>query len=291
MIRILILLILACPQIILAQPSLYGVVKHAAPVLNTPEFTNVFGGNDGASLKTDGCGQVRELEFIALPGTVFRILGKQMNGKSLVYRVETDEYPSAAGVSLYLDSRFLVTGDRPLPHRRPVLPSREQITASMKNMIGTPYVWGGNLPQGVPELAEWFYGNYRPGKAEQLTLAGVDCSGMLYQASGGWTPRNTSQLVGYGRAVAVAGKKAGEIVQVLEPLDLLVWNGHVVVVLDRKTAIESRLACGQPGNGGVVVTSLPQRLREIMRTRRPADAWPEGKRPKDVFVVRRWYGL
>ncbi|MDO9309301.1 MAG: glycoside hydrolase, partial [Deltaproteobacteria bacterium] len=63
------------------------------------------------------------------------------------------------------------------------------------------------------------------------------------------------------------------------------------IVLDRETVIESRLECGKTGNGGVVLTPLAQRLREIMRTRRPIDAWPTGSRSKDAFVVRRWYGL
>lgn len=291
MIRVLILLILVCPRILMAQPIGYGVVNHAAPVLNTPEFSLVFGGKDGTSLKTDSCGQVRELEFIALPGTVFRLLEKQRLGRSVVYRVETDEYPSVPGVRLYLDSRFVkVQSEVPAP-RKPVLPTQEQISAALKKGIGSPYVWGGNLQYGVPELSDWFYGKLAPERAGRLTLAGLDCSGLLYQASGGSTPRNTSQLVNFGSAVAVNGKKTDEILPLLEPFDLLVWKGHVVIVLDRETAIESSLACGQPGNGGVVVTSLPQRLREIMRTRRPADVWPDGKRPKDVFVVRRWYGL
>ncbi|MGD0584971.1 MAG: peptidoglycan endopeptidase, partial [Oryzomonas sp.] len=50
----------------------YGVARSATPVLNSPAFSDVFGGADGRSLKTDRCGQVRQLEFIALPGTVFR---------------------------------------------------------------------------------------------------------------------------------------------------------------------------------------------------------------------------
>ena len=52
----------------------YGVARTATPVLNSPAFSDIFGGPDGRSLKTDRCGQVRQLEFIALPGTVFRLL-------------------------------------------------------------------------------------------------------------------------------------------------------------------------------------------------------------------------
>jgi hypothetical protein len=87
----------------------------------------------------------------------------------------------------------------------------------------------------------------------------------------------------------VAGKGAGELARLLEPLDLIVWNGHVIIVLDRKTVIESRLECVGPGHGGVVTTPLLQRLEEIMRTRRPLDSWPKGSKQRDGFVVRRWF--
>jgi hypothetical protein len=117
----------------------------------------------------------------------------------------------------------------------------------------------------------------------------LDCSGLLYQATGGSTPRNTSQLVSYGRAVKISGRLAGEISGLLEPLDLIVWNGHVLIVLDRETIIESSLRCGKKGNGGVTTTPLEKRLAEVMRTRRPADSWPTTGKQRDVFVVRRWF--
>jgi cell wall-associated NlpC family hydrolase len=142
----------------------------------------------------------------------------------------------------------------------------------------------------VAGLIELSYGGEVPAAARRrLTLAGLDCSGLLYQATGGWTPRNTSQLVSYGQGVPIAGKSTDAIVNVLEPLDLIVWNGHVLIVLDRETVIESRLECGKPGNGGVVTTPLRQRLSEIMRTRKPVDQWPAGTKGKGIFVVRRWF--
>jgi cell wall-associated NlpC family hydrolase len=156
--------------------------------------------------------------------------------------------------------------------------------------MGSPYVWGGNVQGGVAELIEFFYGGALPAAAQhRLTLAGLDCSGLLYQATGGWTPRNTSQLVSYGRGVPVEGKKPDEIAGMLEPLDLIVWNGHVLIVLDRQTVIESRLECGKKGNGGVMTTVLKQRLTEIMQTRRPVDIWPTAGKQRDIFVVRRWF--
>ncbi|MDR3579510.1 MAG: NlpC/P60 family protein [Oryzomonas sp.] len=272
----------------------YGVARSATPVLNSPALGDIFGGADGRSLKTDRCGQVRQLEFIALPGTVFRLLGKAPGSATTVYRVETDDYLAPDGISLYADSRFIELRDERPPARTRTLPTRERIIAALKKAIGNPYVWGGNVPEGVNALIGTLYpaGAAIDDRVKQrITLAGVDCSGLLYQATGGWTPRNTSQLVSYGTGVTVEGKDAREIAESLKPLDLIAWGGHVIIVMDRNTVIESRLKCGRPANGGVVTTPLRQRLTEIMRTRRPVDAWPAKGKQEGIFVVRRWFGL
>lgn len=272
------------------QAAGYGVARSHVPVLNVPDVKAVFGGRDGKILKTDACGQVRELEFIALPGTSFKILSEVRRGTTVAYRVETEEYPAPDGVKLYVDSRFIVPqSQRPSPRPRE-LPSRETIISSLMGSIGSPYVWGGNVRQGLPELIELFYrGNFSPAQKQKLTLAGLDCSGLLYQATGGWTPRNTSALISWGQGLAIAGKSAAEIAALLAPLDLIVWNGHVIIVLDGETAIESRLECSKPRQGGVVTTPLRQRLEGIMHTRKPVDAWPADGKKRDIFVVRRWW--
>ncbi|MFH1029175.1 MAG: peptidoglycan endopeptidase [Pseudomonadota bacterium] len=285
------LTIFGTAQVCHCQPGIFGVASQNTPVLNSADFSGVFGGKDGRVLKSDRCGQVRELEFIALPGTVFKVLEEQRRGSATICRVETDEYHAPPGVRLYVDCGTLTLGSAVPTPRLKTLPTRAQVAAALKNSLGSTYVWGGNVRGGVPELVKWFQATISPGDLTRFTLAGLDCSGLLYQATGGWTPRNTSQLVAYGNPVAVAGRQADQIMPLLEPLDLIVWNGHVVIVLDRENAIESRLECGKPGNGGVVITRLSKRLQEIMRTRGPVDAWPAGSRSKDIFVVRRWYGL
>jgi cell wall-associated NlpC family hydrolase len=272
-----------------AEAAEYGVARIFAPVLNTPDFKSVFGGANGNTLKVDRCGQVRELEYIAMPGTLFTILKKQHSGTVDVYQVETDEYSARPNVRLYVDGRFLTLQRATPAPRKPVLLPREEILSALRSSAGSPYVWGGNVLNGVPELAAWFYKDISEGDKGRLTLAGLDCSGLLYHATGGWTPRNTSQLTSFGQGVAIAGKQIAEIASLLQPLDLIVWDGHVIIVLDSQTAIESRLACGKPGNAGVVMTSLSQRIAEIMRTRHPANAWPGGTKHQNLFVVRRWY--
>ncbi len=53
-------------------------VKHAiatlpTPVLHTPNFRGIFGGEDSGTLRLDEDEQIEELEFIAFPETVFEI--------------------------------------------------------------------------------------------------------------------------------------------------------------------------------------------------------------------------
>ncbi len=274
-----------------SEAAEYGVASTSAPVLNTPDFTLVFGGVSRHVLKTDRCGQVRELEFIALPGTVFTLLKKLHSGSADVYQVKTDEYVTPPHVRLFVDGRFLRLEHAVPEPRRPVLPPRDEILSALRAAVGSPYVWGSNVLDGVPELEAWFYDGIKTVDKKRLILAGLDCSGLLYYATGGWTPRNTTQLITFGQGVVIAGKQSAEIAALLQPLDLIVWNGHVIIVLDRQTAIESRLECGGTGNGGVVMSPLTRRIAEIMRTRRPADTWPSDKKLPDIFVIRRWYGL
>jgi hypothetical protein len=283
------IVVLCVTRLLSAEAAEFGVAVTSTPVLHTPDFKAVFGGTSGVAVKTDRCGQVRELEYIALPGTVFTILKKLPSGSATIYQVETDEYSSPANARLYVDSRFLIAGRTAMPQRTSAVPSRESILSALRATAGSRYVWGGNVPGGVPAFSAWFNGTVREEDRGRYILAGLDCSGLLYHATGGRTPRNTAQLLMHGQGLAIAGKSSAEIAALLQPLDLIVWNGHVVIVLDQQTAIESRLECDKPGNGGVVTTELSQRIAEIMRTRHPVNAWPNGKKHNDIFVVRRWY--
>jgi len=271
------------------RADLFGVARIPAPVLNSPDFASVFGEKSGSSLKTDRCGQVQELEYIAMPGAVFKIKGVLKRGSNTIYSVETEEYRAPPGISLYVDSRFLVQQSIPPTSRKIILPPREQLLKTLADSVGSPYTWGGNVRNGVPELLDYFYRNVSNSSRPQLTLAGLDCSGLLYNATSGWTPRNTSDLIHFGQPVAVDGKNAATIAGILEPLDLIVWKGHVLIVLDNQMVIESRLECGKPGNGGVVITPLQKRLEEIMGTRKPLNKWPDDLKKFSAFVVRRWY--
>jgi hypothetical protein len=256
---LLISLAMAAPFLALAMPSLYAVATLPAPVLNTPDFAFVFGGVDGKTLHIDPSGLIREVEFVAIPGTVFHIEESLKRGSQTIYRVTTDEYPYPTQTGYFIDSRFVRTTCNPPAPRPKLLPVKQTVIENLLAAEGSSYVWGGNLRTGIPQLLDFYPPSPEsplpPATKEMWQLAGVDCSGLLYEATNGFTPRNTSSLVEYGRSVPIAGLDPVKIVERLEPLDLIVWSGHVIIVLDRERLIESRLDSGGKG-GGVRVRPL-----------------------------------
>lgn len=272
-------LILQIPSLQAAQKAKadprYAVAVSATPVLNTPDFRKTFSGD----IKLDPCQGVRPIEFMALPGTPFTIEDEQIHGGVTVYRVTSSDYPYPTKTGYFVDARFLRVVAAPAPERPRALPGLAEVQQGLMAALGRPYVWGGNFRDGVPLLGELY-----PAAA---TLAGVDCSGLLYQATDGYTPRNSSALTAFGTGVPIAGLPSDAIAQRLLPLDLIVWKGHVMVVLDEDTVIESTMGCR--GGGGVGLTPLKQALRQVMRSRKPVDGYPQGSGAESAFVVRRWF--
>jgi len=276
-----------------ASAAQFAVATIPTPVLNTPGFREIFGGKEGTTLRMDACGQIRELEFVALPGTVFRIEQELMSGTDRLYRITTNDYPYPSGSGYFVDSRFVSLQSSRPEERSRHLPPEHEILRRLRKAEGTRYVWGGNVAAGISALPEIYPAPTTLSGDTGLLwrLAGLDCSGLLYEATDGVTPRNTSSLIAYGAAVPVAGRDAGTIAGLLRPLDLIVWQGHVLIVIGRHEVIESRLECTKKQRGGVIVTPLRKRLEEIMQRRRPADAiGKQDGNGQSVFVVRRWYG-
>ncbi len=270
--RILLLLLCCCSigplQAIAADLPGFAVARKATPVFNTAQSAA-----PQAQQHKDRCGQVRQLECIALPGTAFEVIAAPA-GIPGVVQVRTNEYQAPPGTQLYVTAELLTLQPTAPPKRRPHLPEPARIMQQLRSAVGLPYIWGGNVRGGITEDG-------------QLRFAGLDCSGLLYEATDGFTPRNTEQLVSFGSAVAIEGKTIPELVQLLRPLDLIVWKGHVIIVLDQKAAVESILNCSG-GRNGVVTTPLEKRLKQVLKQRRPANSWPAGAGKAAQFVVRRW---
>ena len=82
----------------------------------------------------------------------------------------------------------------------------------------------------------------------------------------------------YEKGLEIEKVPIKKIIKLLEPLDLLVFKGHVIIVLDNKNVIESR------EYKGVIATPIEVRLEELMLTKKPVNTYKNA----DDFVIRRW---
>lgn len=262
--------------------STYAVASLFTPILNTPDFKDVFGHKDGCSLPLDEQGLLRPIEMIAFPGTRFEVVQECAQG---ILKVRTNEY---SGEELYIDRRFVQLSDLNPPERTKVLPSADTLLNRLHSLLGKAYIWGGNRSFGISELLDYYppKSQLDPSLESKWALKGVDCSGLLYEVTEGFTPRNTSQLVNYGTPLPIEGKNAEEISLMLRPLDLIVWAGHMVIVFDSKRSIESL------GGKGVIIQNLQSRLEEIIHKlgRLPVNDWTATSALGKRFVIRRWIG-
>ncbi len=269
-------------------PPRYARAEKPTPVLNTPDFRSVFGGADGKTLARDKQGLIRAVEFIALPGTAFYIENAFKINGALIYQVRTADYPPQKS-GLFIDSRFVSLSSKPLKPRAQKLPPKQTILNRMAANQGLRYVWGGNSSRGIPEMFQFYPPSQHiaPEAESMWALHGLDCSGLLYEAANGATPRNTSDLIYFGQPVMIEGLSPSQIAAKLKPLDLIVWKGHVIYVLDQNNTIESCLGCSPAG--GVTIRNLRAVVEEVMHTRRPANNYPVQTSPNDKpFVIRRW---
>jgi hypothetical protein len=247
------------------------------PVLNIPHFSSVFGGEKKDRLLLDEKGHMRSLEFVAFPGTLFHI---QKNLPDSILQVLIPSYSSQT--PFFIDSRFTA----PIKERKRdsfVLPKKELLLSHLEKLLGVSYLWGGNYSCGIPEMLSFYPPSKEldPRTKDHWILKGADCSGILYEITQGHTPRNTSQLVHFGYPLPIENRSFKEILSLLRPLDLIVYVGHVILVFDSFTTIESREALG------VVKAPLEQRLSELFVHRKPLNEWPTSSATPS-FVIRRW---
>ncbi|MBK8550128.1 MAG: C40 family peptidase [Ignavibacteria bacterium] len=251
----------------------YAVSIYNTRVLNSPDFERIYGGRDGKSLAFSKSGLVKELEYVAFPGSVFEIVEEYKQGDHSIYKVQTDDYDIVlGGTELYIDSRFVELKSKKPEKIEINKPSMEQIYDYFEKSENADYVWGANNLNGVEKMIEYYKpsGNVSSKVYNHWCMKGVDCSGLIYEATNGYTPRNTHQMVSYGEGIPIEGKSVNEIAEMLEPLDMIVWKGHVIYVYDKNTTIESAQSAG-----GVVKKDLISSLNKIMQTRRPANEWSD----------------
>ena len=224
-----------------------------APLLNTPKL--IF------ELKKDEQNRFTELETVIFTHVLLELIEKKTE---CIWEVKTKEYPSSS--KLYIDEKFF----QPIPldiEREIELPSQEEILSNMKKLEGVRYFWGGAYPYGIPNVLKFYPHIQDREDLADLICQGVDCSGLLYFATNGWTPRNTSNLISFGTNIPLDSLQ-------LQPLDLIVWQGHVLIAVSCDTVIESRI------DKGVFFSPFKTRFAEVQKI--------TSEQKKDLFV-RRWY--
>ncbi len=223
------------------------------PLFNTPTWQHVWELDRGLW---------RPLETLLPRSTPVEIVRSIEEG---VYEIKTPAYSSQT--PLYTAPSFLKSG-KASSWRIPPLPPLSLFLSRIRWCVEqqVPYIWGGNAPRGCKALLS----------IPQIGK-GVDCSGLIYWASGYATARNTSELIYAGEGVAIQGLSPEQLVDKLQPGMLIVWKGHVLVITPQGI-VEST-----PERG--VHCHLPlQKIQELMRTRTPLDTWDDAH--PQSFLIR-----
>lgn len=216
-----------------------------SPVLNTPNFGRVFDRTSGKVL-TDEKGHIRALEWIALEGELFYVQ-KQMS--EFIFEVFHKDYPV---LPIYIDIRFFRKGIKRKSVEKVIDP--EKTIEKMLALQGSKYLWGGNWSSGTNEMIYLYLNSSTSSISDRdlWQLKGVDCSGLLYETTNGKTPRNTSQLIHFGVEIANQDHSLRYLQKNLKPLDMIIYPGHVIFLIDKNHCIES---CESKG---VVKTDLQE---------------------------------
>lgn len=246
---------------ITAAKSRFAIAKTSTPVLNTHDWDSIFGGASGSELKYDRFGEIDELVFVALKGTLFtiqrQIRKENRSGKQTIYyKVTTPDYQGSE--TLWVDGRFLDLRDVQPKDERESMTAAKTLIALRRN-VGAPYTWHGASDTGMTEILDY----YPPSEGisertkDDWKLRGFDSPGLLYHASNGATPIDMSTLARFGEALfidlskitaeegnddpnAVRVLQAKKLLTRIKPLDVIIMGDRMWTVLDRSEVIESR---------------------------------------------------
>ncbi len=216
---------------------MFAITKEYTPLFNTERINEIFNSN----LAFDHRYLLPQVESVLFPNTSLEVL-KDCN---VSFEVKVKEYPSP--YPLFVDKRsILITKDRK-NERDKICPTKETFLQRLLHFPKCSYIWGGTNPYGILQWIDY----YPPKRAlssfefAHWIFRGVDCSGLLYHVTDGFTPRNTKDLYMFGYEVKEP-----------KPFDLILCPGHVLIALPHEKVIECRHL------NGVAINSLKERLKE-----------------------------
>lgn len=192
----------------------------------------------------------------------------------------------------YLDSRFVEKKENKPDEVIHKLPDMSSIFKTLLAAVDSQYIWWGSYYQWIPEINELYPTpedvELSTGEQQYKILQWTDCSWLLWQATNGYTPRTTRTLLTFWNSVPISWNSVSQIIKKVKPLDLIVWAGHVIIILSDEYAIES--IWKENFQWGVEIISLEERLEDIFTRRQPVDDWNKSNlSEKKKFVIRRWY--
>ncbi len=271
---------------------LYWKTISNAPLLNTWSFINTFYWSWFWPI-LDEYKQIDPIESILFSWTTVIIEDFIMDWDNKIYKIKSNEYDY--DWDFFIDARFVKTYNKKPSDRTINLPSKEEIINKLINLNWFPYVWWGNVSWWIPELAEYYkpINTLEDELKNKLILNWFDCSGLLYFVTNWYTPRNTSKLVYFWTWIEIEWLSYNEIIDKIEPLDLIVWKWHALIVLDKENLIESSINHDEDiswsSYSWVKIRKIKPFLEDLMLNRIWLNNYdsevPEWKKK---FVIRRW---
>ncbi|MBU1221399.1 hypothetical protein KKF34_15325 [Myxococcota bacterium] len=222
------------------------------------------------------------VDYIALKGDILKFSVVKSSGKYFFFKVSSNRYPCK---SCWIDSRAVSLTSQ--IETEPKIPGKNDILSRLRKTANQRYCWGCNLSQGIPQISKFYK---LKTDSWMWRFEGLDCSGLLYEATDSYTPRNSIDMIKYGEKVPVQGKSPKTIAGMLKPLDLIVWPGHVIIVLDNSQTIDAVNFDGKKHVGRVLIRDLEKNLRRLSTYRTPVnDFYSSPIASPRKYAVRRWY--
>lgn len=245
-------------------------------------------------LLLDSFNTIDQLDMVLPEWTPVTLIDKVEKWDFTYYEVRTRDFDAWYGkdIAYFLDSRFIEKKENKPAEVIHELPEKKEIYNTLFSAVGTQYIrWGAHY-QWIPEINDFYPTpeevSLSTGEQQYKILQWTDCSGLLWQATNGYTPRNTRQLLTFWKSIPISWDSVNQIINKVQPLDLIVWAGHVIIILSDEYAIESLWK--DNFEWGTEIVSLQERLEDIFTRRQPVDEWNESELPeKEKFVIRRWY--
>ena len=245
-------------------------------------------------LLLDSSNTIDQLWIVLPVWTPVTLIKKVENWKFTYYEVRSRDFDVWYGENdwYFLDSRFIKIDDKKAAEHVHKVPDMSTIFKTLLAAVDSQYIWWGSYYQWIPEINELYP---TPSDVELSTweqqykiLQWTDCSWLLWQATNWYTPRTTRTLLTFWDSVAISWLNVKEITKVVKPLDLIVWAGHVIIILSNEYAIES--IWKKDFEWWVEIVKLDERLEDIFTRRQPVNEWNKSSLPdKQKFVIRRWF--